>query len=240
MRPSRNREPNHKTLVFAGPTLAGLSQWRDKLSASMVFHPPVRCGNVLEAYDEGYRRIVIVDGFFERYAAAWHKEIMHFIVRGGTCVGCSSMGALRAVELAPFGMLGFGKVVEDFRSGAIADDDEVTVAHLDQSKDFVSLTDAMVNIRYTVAAQSARSSRQPARSSAGSSERISTRTGCRRSSFASTYAVTSTPFTTRLLTRPSITASCMTTPINLARSSTHSRNSASVRSWSMNRSMPAG
>jgi hypothetical protein len=161
MRPSRNREPNHKTLVFAGPTLAGLSQWRDKLSASMVFHPPVRCGNVLEAYDEGYRRIVIVDGFFERYAAAWHKEIMHFIVRGGTCVGCSSMGALRAVELAPFGMLGFGKVVEDFRSGAIADDDEVTVAHLDQSKDFVSLTDAMVNIRYTVAAAVARGALEP-------------------------------------------------------------------------------
>lgn len=152
MRSSRNREPNPKTLVFAGPTLSGLSQWRDRLSDSFVFHPPVRCGNVLEAYDEGYRRIVIVDGLFERYAAVWHKEIMHFMVRGGTCIGCSSMGALRAIELAPFGMLGFGRVVEDFRAGVVADDDEVTVAHLDQSKDFVSLTDAMVNIRYTVAA----------------------------------------------------------------------------------------
>ena len=162
MRSSRNREPNHKTLVFAGPTLSGLSQWRDKLSASFVFHPPVRCGNVLEAYDEGYRRVVIVDGFFERYAAVWHKEIMHFVVRGGLCIGCSSMGALRAIELAPFGMLGFGKVVEDVRSGAIADEDEVTVAHLDQSKDFVSLTDAMVNIRYTVAAALAQGALDPA------------------------------------------------------------------------------
>lgn len=140
-----------KTLVFAGPTLSGLSEWRAGLSKSLVFHAPVKCGNVLEAFDEGYRRIVIVDGLFERVAAVWHKEIMHFMVRGGTCIGCSSMGALRAIELELFGMIGYGRVVEEFKSGRISDDDEVTVAHLDQAKDFVSLTDAMVNIRLTVA-----------------------------------------------------------------------------------------
>jgi hypothetical protein len=159
---SRNRELNPKTLVFAGPTLSGLGDWKASLSKSFVFHPPVRCGNMLEAHDEGFRRVVIVDGFFERYAAVWHKEIMYFMVRGGTCVGCSSMGALRAIELEPFGMLGYGKVVDAFRSDRIADDDEVTVAHLDQSKDFVSLTDAMVNIRITIDEALAREALDPA------------------------------------------------------------------------------
>jgi hypothetical protein len=147
---SRSDTLSEKTLVFAGPTLAGLGDWRASLSDRFVFHPPVKCGNVLEAFHEGYRKMIIVDGFFERYAAVWHKEIMYFIDRGGVCVGCSSLGALRAVELAPFGMIGYGKVVEAFKSGRITDDDEVTVAHLDQSKDFVSLTDAMVNIRFTI------------------------------------------------------------------------------------------
>src|SRR4029079_19476696 len=63
---------------------------------------------------------------------------------------------------------------------------------------------------------------------------ISSRTGWRRSSSASTYAVTSTPLTTRLVTRPSITASCMTTPTRLARLRSHSRNSTPVRSSSTN------
>jgi hypothetical protein len=140
-----------KTLVFAGPTLSGLAAWRASHADRYVFHSPVRCGHVLEAYREGYRRIVIIDGLFERCPAVWHKEIMFFVDKGGVVVGCSSMGALRAVELEPFGMLGFGKVVADLKAGVIADDDEVTVAHLGPAQDYVSLTDAMVNIRYTVA-----------------------------------------------------------------------------------------
>ena len=46
------------------------------------------------------------------------------------------------------------------------------------------------------------------------------------------------PLTTRLLTSPSMTASCITTPIRRARVKSHSRNSASVRSWASNLAMP--
>src|SRR5215472_14063808 len=92
--------------------------------------------------------------------------------------------------------------------------------------------------RPSVAAQSARSCRKASARSAGSAERINSRTGWRRSSSASTYDVTSTPLTTRLLTSPSMTASCITTPIRRARVKSHSRNSASVRSWSSNLAMP--
>src|SRR5262249_17525524 len=92
--------------------------------------------------------------------------------------------------------------------------------------------------RPSVAAQPARSCRKASARSAGSAERISSRTGWRRSSSASTYDDTSTPLTTRLLTSPSMTASCITTPIRRARVKSHSRNSASVRSWSLNVAIP--
>lgn len=141
----------NKTLVFAGPTLSGLGAWKASHASRHVFHAPVQCGHMLEAYREGYRTIVIVDGLFERCPAVWHKEIMYVIENGGVVVGCSSMGALRAVELSVYGMLGFGKVVEDFKAGRIADDDEVTVGHLGAAQDYKCLTDAMVNIRCTVA-----------------------------------------------------------------------------------------
>ncbi len=68
--------------------------------------------------------------------------------------------------------------------------------------------------------------------------RISNRTGYRRSSSASTYDATSTPLTTRLLISPSLTASCITTPIRRTRVRSHSRNSASVKSCSSNLATP--
>jgi len=140
---------NSKILVFSGPTLSGMKSYRDNLKG-FKFHPPVVCGNLIEAYREGYRTVVLIDGFFESVASVWHKEIMYFIERGGTVVGCSSMGALRAAELERYGMIGYGKIFEQYNSGVLTDDDEVTVAHLGKGQDYQSLTDAMVNIRATI------------------------------------------------------------------------------------------
>src|SRR5262245_52900825 len=50
--------------------------------------------------------------------------------------------------------------------------------------------------------------------------------------------MTSTPLTTRLVTSPSISASCMTTPMRRALLRSHSRNSAPDRSSSTKRVMP--
>lgn len=140
----------NKTLVFSGPTLSGLNSFKKSLSDHFVFHPPAQCGNIIEAYREGFRRILIIDGYFEGIASVWHKEILDFIGKAGVIMGCSSMGALRALELERFGMLGFGEIFEDYKSGNILDDDEVTVIHLGEKQDFIPISDAMVNIRYTV------------------------------------------------------------------------------------------
>ena len=59
------------------------------------------------------------------------------------------MGALRAVELNAFGMQGVGKIYNDYLKGNLDRDDEVTVVHAPESLNFMPLSEALVNIRYT-------------------------------------------------------------------------------------------
>ena len=66
--------------------------------------------------------------------------------------GAASMGALRAVELEAYGMHGSGWVFDAFRAGALEDDEEVAVLHGPAETGFVPVSDAMVNIRATIAA----------------------------------------------------------------------------------------
>ena len=65
--------------------------------------------------------------------------------------GSSSMGALRASELSRFGMCGVGAIFEDFYNGVLEDDDEVTVLHGPQELGYPNISEAMVNIRATLA-----------------------------------------------------------------------------------------
>jgi len=65
------------------------------------------------------------------------------------------MGALRAAELAPFGMLGVGAIYADYVSGVIQDDDDVVVAHAGREHDYRCLSTALVNLRWTFRAAEA-------------------------------------------------------------------------------------
>jgi hypothetical protein len=138
-----------KIVVFAGPTLTA-DEVRQELEAEVL--PPVVQGDVLRAVRQRCDAIGMIDGSFDRVPAVWHKEILWAISKGVMVFGAASMGALRAVELAPFGMIGVGKVFQQFHSGALEDDDEVAVAHAAADQKFRVLSDALVNIRATVAA----------------------------------------------------------------------------------------
>ncbi len=61
------------------------------------------------------------------------------------------MGALRAAELHAFGMRGVGRIFEAFRDGELEDDDEVAVVHGPAELGHVQASEAMVNIRATLA-----------------------------------------------------------------------------------------
>ena len=96
------------------------------------------------------RLIGVVDGYFETVPTVWHKEILWALAQGIHVYGAASIGALRATELADFGMIGVGLVYRQFRSGGLTDDDEVAILHGPAEVDYVPVTEAMVNVRSTV------------------------------------------------------------------------------------------
>ena len=80
----------------------------------------------------------------------WHKEILFALSKGIRVLGASSMGALRAAELHDFGMIGVGRIFEDYRDEVLRDDDEVAVQHGPAELGYPALSEAMVNVRATL------------------------------------------------------------------------------------------
>lgn len=137
-----------KVFIFLGPTLS----WQDaRTELDATYLPPVAQGDLYRAAREKPFAIGIIDGYFERLPAVWHKEILWALSQRIHVFGAASMGALRAAELARFGMQGVGEIYQAFASGQIEDDDEVAVAHGDASSGFRAASEAMVNIRATLA-----------------------------------------------------------------------------------------
>ena len=136
-------------VVFVGPTL-GSAEARSVLDAQYL--PPAGQGDVLRAALRRPRVIALIDGVFERAPAVWHKEILFALSEGIHVYGAASMGALRAAELDRFGMRGVGDVYRAFADGTLEDDDEVAVAHAESEHGFRPLSEAMVDVRATLAA----------------------------------------------------------------------------------------
>ncbi|XXF76537.1 TfuA-like protein [Myxococcaceae bacterium GXIMD 01537] len=145
-------------IVFTGPSLSA-DEGRAELDAT--FLPPAAQGDLYRATLGNPRAIALIDGYFERVPAVWHKEVLWAMSQGIHVFGASSMGALRAVELAPFGMEGVGGVFEAFQRGELEDDDEVAVAHGPAETGYRALSEAMVNIRATLAAAQAQGVLRP-------------------------------------------------------------------------------
>ena len=135
-------------VVFVGPTVTE-NEVRKSLDATIM--PPAAVGDVYRAVLAAPSAIVVIDGYFERVPAVWHKEILFALSRGITVVGCSSMGALRAAELSSFGMHGSGDIFQMYLEGVLEDDDEVAVIHADADSGYRACSDAMVNIRHGLA-----------------------------------------------------------------------------------------
>lgn len=128
--------------VFSGPTVPA-ARVRDVVPGA-VTHPPVRHGDLMRLGAGPGDTVLIIDGLWHQSAPVRHKEILALLADGVAVVGAASMGALRAAELAPYGMLGVGRIFEDFRSGALDADDEVAVLHAENGR---PLSEALVNMR---------------------------------------------------------------------------------------------
>src|SRR5438105_14926147 len=133
-----------RIIAFTGSTISAFRA-REILDAD--YRAPAKAGDVLLATHFHPQAIVIIDGVFECVPSIWHKEILFALSEGIHVYGGSSMGALRAAELHAFGMVGVGKIFEDYCTGALEDDDEVAVAHGPLDEGSNAHSEAMVNVR---------------------------------------------------------------------------------------------
>jgi hypothetical protein len=130
--------------VFLGPSLpAGAA--KSVLGANYL--PPIKRGD-LARLDPEIRCIGIVDGEFYQSLAVSPKEILPLIERGVEVYGASSMGALRAVELSPYGMIGVGRVFEAYRDGTVDAEDEVALVY--DRETYEPLSDPLINLRFAL------------------------------------------------------------------------------------------
>ncbi|MGW4821974.1 TfuA-like protein [Streptomyces sp. NPDC004227] len=111
--------------------------------------PPAQHGDLFQASIRKADTAVIIDGVYHQAPALRHKEILAAMGRGVRVIGAASIGALRAAELAPFGMLGLGSVFTAYVRGEIDGDDEVAVGQVPDGER-AALSWPLVNLRHVV------------------------------------------------------------------------------------------
>jgi hypothetical protein len=135
-------------VVFLGPTLR-----RDEATAILeaTYLPPAEQGSVFRAC-RVYRpmALVLIDGAFGSVPAVRHKEILWACANGFSVFGASSIGAIRAAELAAVGMQGYGLIYRWYARTLLADDDEVAVAMTPPQLGAEPLSEALINMRQTL------------------------------------------------------------------------------------------
>jgi hypothetical protein len=150
----RARRPDDHVVMFVGPTLAGSSQAR-ALAKGHRLRRPIRRHDVdeLVAAQRKTRKkpgvIVIVDGVFHDTLAVGHAEIREALAAGWRVWGLSSMGAIRAREMAHLGMRGFGSVYERFCGEGDFQDDEVALLH-EPGAPYRAVSEPLVHLRAAI------------------------------------------------------------------------------------------
>lgn len=137
-----------KPIIFIGPSL-GPEKARRILEAD--YRPPAKKGDLLRL--AGLETVVnivgLVDGLFLQDYPPTPIEVYQLAIKKNmVLVGGASLGALRAVELEKFGMVGIGKIFELYKRGKIHADDEVAVTFSEDRQ--VLQSEAMIDIRFNL------------------------------------------------------------------------------------------
>lgn len=134
------------TLVYLGPSLPVADA--KKILPDAKYLPPIRRGDLDNIKKPAGVTAVIIDGVFHHNLAVSVVEVRSFLGKGGIVYGASSMGALRAVELKPLGMIGIGRIYEDYLSGKLNSDEDVALSLCPESGR--ALTVPTVQVKYAV------------------------------------------------------------------------------------------
>ena len=140
-----------KPIIFLGPSLS-----REKAREIFVadYRPPARKGDFMQLaadFDAVEMAIGFVDGVFLQDYPPTPIEVYHLARKNGVLLaGAASLGALRAVELEKFGMVGIGKIFQLYKTGKLNADDEVAVTFASEEGDYQLQSEAMIDIRYNL------------------------------------------------------------------------------------------
>lgn len=138
-----------RVLIYTGPSLDHDS-CREQVPNAII-KPPLKQGDFISDLMELQpSHVLIVDGTFHQSLSIWHKEIVWALQIPGVkaVYGSSSMGALRAADMANFGMIGSGKIFEWYFEGAIIDESEVASMFTPTPKgELIATTVPLVNVR---------------------------------------------------------------------------------------------
>jgi hypothetical protein len=133
-----------QTVVFTGPSLD--PQLAGSLLPDAAIRPPIRRGELRAARIDGMRIAVIIDGLFAHTLAVSPREVVQVLRSGAVVIGAASLGAIRAAECAPVGMIGVGQIYSGYRARRLSDDDEVAVV-TDPDDGYRAVTVSLVTIR---------------------------------------------------------------------------------------------
>ena len=134
-----------KPVIFLGPSLS-----RDKARKILDadYRLPAKKGDLLQLILKEVDIVGLVDGYFLQDYPPTPIEVYNLVRKRNVKVfGSSSLGALRAVELGKYGMIGIGKIFRLFRDGILESDDEVAVTFTDYEN---YKSDALIDIRYNL------------------------------------------------------------------------------------------
>ncbi len=139
-----------RVIAFVGPSVRRVAREAMALAdgdPELEIRPPARRGDIAKLVEErAPSTIALVDGTFYSYPSVGHAEIRRAIDLGWNVWGLSSMGAIRAAEMAVCGMRGYGAVFRRFADDPDFDDDEVALLHGAEAP-YAALSEPMIHIR---------------------------------------------------------------------------------------------
>ncbi|HEX8216862.1 MAG TPA: TfuA-like protein [Allosphingosinicella sp.] len=134
-------------IVYAGPSLPASDRARFD---GIEWRPPAEAGDLLRLDLRPGLTICLIDGYFDHRPAVRHKEILLALAKGARVIGASSMGALRAAEMAGLGMEPVGAIARAYAEGRLTGDDEVALIHGPAEWDWRPLSVPLVEVRATL------------------------------------------------------------------------------------------
>ena len=146
-----------KPIIFVGTSL---THQKARKIFDAEYRPPAKKGDLLmlsssafsdrDGEDSVINFVGLIDGLFLQDYPPTPIEVYQLLSNKNIrVVGGASIGALRAVELEKFGMVGVGKIFELYKNGTTDSDDEVAVTFQLGDEGGIQ-SEAMIDIRYNL------------------------------------------------------------------------------------------